>query len=420
METRVRAYTVGHSQDVKDFITDYVRLLQLAIDEIWARIGWVEKPSEPKRRVPGVRYAARRLIPVLPKEGSFKHHELRGKLKEGWPHAVHYVDSAIKQAYSILRSWRRNYLKGDRGREKPKVKKRFVRVKETLYVLRNGRLRITLDARERYLEFDLRNAWFWGRVKGEPGEIILKDDSLILTFRETCVQKEPARRLAWDSNEASLDAFDPGLGWIRVDLRELYHIHRVYELKRRRLQRLASRKPSLRKVLRKYSRREKNRAKDAVHKLTTELARRFPETEHRFERLEKEKMFNGGRTHNRRLAKADWSTIRWMLAYKARVGEPLDPRNSTRRCSRCGGMNKAPKGAVFECGLCGLRMDRQLNAAVNLYLKMEGLPHDPRWFDRVVGGFALTGEERDGDPDEPSRGSSVMIPQSCVCLSKTT
>jgi hypothetical protein len=39
METRVRAYTIGHSQDVRDFITDYQRLLQLAIDEIWARIG---------------------------------------------------------------------------------------------------------------------------------------------------------------------------------------------------------------------------------------------------------------------------------------------------------------------------------------------------------------------------------------------
>jgi hypothetical protein len=112
--------------------------------------------------------------------------------------------------------------------------------------------------------------------------------------------------------------------------------------------------------------------------------------------------------------------MRSMLAYKARVGEPLDPRDSTRRCSRCGELNKAPKGAVFECESCGLRTNRQLNAAVNLYLKMEGLPHDPAWFDRVVGGFALTGEERDGNPDEPSRGSSVVIPQSCVCPSTTT
>jgi putative transposase len=109
-----------------------------------------------------------------------------------------------------------------------------------------------------------------------------------------------------------------------------------------------------------------------MHKLTTELARSFPNAEHRFERLEKREMFNGSRAHNRRLAKADWSTIRWMLSYKAGVVNP-----STRRtpgCSRCGGMNKAPKGAVFECGLS---VERQLNAAVNLYLRMEGLPHDP-------------------------------------------
>ena len=30
-------------------------------------------------------------------------------------------------------------------------------------------------------------------------------------------------------------------------------------------------------------------------------------------------MFNGSRAHNRRLVKADWSTIRWMLSYKAGV-----------------------------------------------------------------------------------------------------
>jgi len=154
-----------------------------------------------------------------------------------------------------------------------------------------------------------------------------------------------------------------------------------------------------------------------MHKLTTELAGRFPNAEHRFERLEKRGMFNGSRAHNRRLVKADWSTIRWMLSYKAGVGEPLNPRNSTRRCSRCGGTNKAPKGAVFRCGL---RIDRQLNVAVNLYLQMEGLPHDPEWFDKVVGGFALTGEEADEGSNEPWRSSRLLNPKSYICLPKTT
>jgi hypothetical protein len=32
---------------------------------------------------------------------------------------------------------------------------------------------------------------------------------------------------------------------------------------------------------------------------------------------------------------------------------------------------------------------------------MEGLPHDPEWFDKVVGGFTLTGEEADEGSNEP-------------------
>jgi len=36
-------------------------------------------------------------------------------------------------------------------------------------------------------------------------------------------------------------------------------------------------------------------------------------------------------------------------------------------------MINAPKEALYECGKCGLKMGRQLNAAINLYLQMEGL-----------------------------------------------
>ena len=59
------------------------------------------------------------------------------------------------------------------------------------------------------------------------------------------------------------------------------------------------------------------------------------------------------------------------MSYKSKV-ELLNLQNSTKKCSRCGMIN-APKGALYECGKCGLKMGRQLNAAVNLYLQMEGL-----------------------------------------------
>jgi len=61
-------------------------------------------------------YYIRRLIPVIPKTKKFKR-QLRNELLENWEYASHYVDSAIKVAYSILRSWKRNYVKGRRGRK---------------------------------------------------------------------------------------------------------------------------------------------------------------------------------------------------------------------------------------------------------------------------------------------------------------
>ncbi|MEM0010591.1 MAG: hypothetical protein QXT84_02730 [Candidatus Bathyarchaeia archaeon] len=39
-------------------------------------------------------------------------------------------------------------------------------------------------------------------------------------------------------------------------------------------------------------------------------------------------------------------------------------------------MVNAPKGAIYKCE-CELRIDRQLNTAVNLYLQMEGLSPSP-------------------------------------------
>jgi putative transposase len=99
------------------------------------------------------------------------------------------------------------------------------------------------------------------------GELILGERYLTVTFRFRADEGEAEGKIAWDCNEKSLDGFSPETGWIRIDLTKLFHIHRVYETKRERLQRKASKKPSLRKVLAKYSNRERNRAEDYIHKL---------------------------------------------------------------------------------------------------------------------------------------------------------
>jgi transposase len=53
--------------------------------------------------------------------------------------------------------------------------------------------------------------------------------------------------------------------------------------------------------------------------------------------------------------------------------------------SRCGWVDKDLRGsAAFRCESCGLTMDGQPNAAINLYLRMEGVPRQREWWDGNV------------------------------------
>jgi len=77
-------------------------------------------------------------------------------------------------------------------------------------------------------------------------------------------------------------------------------------------------------------------------------------------------------------------------------------------------LNKAPKGALYECKNCGLRIDRQLNASINLYLKMEGLSPSPKLFEKLIrawSGFTLTREKADEGFNEPERSPKLMNPK---------
>jgi putative transposase len=103
---------------------------------------------------------------------------------------------------------------------------------------------------------------------------------------------------------------------------------------------------------------------------------------------------SGSRLWNRRVMRTDWRSI------TRRVDDSVElpPQHTSETCSRCGWANKDLNGGIFRCGSCGLTIDRQLNAAINLYLRMEGVPHQISWWDNnvlppLVGGYFLTGAE---------------------------
>ncbi|MEM2203723.1 MAG: transposase [Sulfolobales archaeon] len=437
---KILSYKIKHNYEVKDFLVEYKRVLQRAIDIIWNNIKWIEREKKNyyyivknDGKLVKKYYKVKRLIPKILRSSSFKR-KLREELLRNWGYAAHYIDSAIKTAYSIINSWRKNYLKGLRRRSKPTIKREFVRIKETLYRVKDSKVVVTIKPQKIYLEFDLSKAWFRRRVKGlEMGELILKEKELIITYRKNAESQKPQLRIGWDINIHTLDGFSPKLGWIRISLAELHHIHRVYEIKRARAQSIASKKPSIKNIVSKYGSREKNRSRDFVHKLTTDLARMFPHTIHGFEDLEKQGMYSNFKKHNREISKQNWKQIIRNMSYKSNI-KLVDPRGTSSTCPMCGDrVIKLRKGQVVKCPRCNLILDRQLCGAINIYLRMCGFPQEPSTFYRAVirkmiplwkermrllGRVTANGGEGcDKPPRNPGGGGSLMIPKGLGLIS---
>ncbi|WP_457612795.1 transposase [Methanocaldococcus sp.] len=63
------------------------------------------------------------------------------------------------------------------------------------------------------------------------------------------------------------------------------------------------------------------------------------------------------------------------IKYKAKLeGVPVvdvSPRNTSKTCSRCGYVNRRLKNdRIFVCPKCGLKIDRDLDASINLARKV--------------------------------------------------
>lgn len=139
----ILSYKIKHNYNISGFLSNYKLLLQ-TIDVIWSNIKWIEKRQNHyviKRGRGKVKkyYYVKRLIPIIPKSREFKR-ELRNTLLRNWSYASHYVDSAIKTGLFDYKLLEKELHQGQ-GEEEEIVKRRFVRVKETLYVYRDGKIK---------------------------------------------------------------------------------------------------------------------------------------------------------------------------------------------------------------------------------------------------------------------------------------
>ncbi len=91
-----------------------------------------------------------------------------------------------------------------------------------------------------------------------------------------------------------------------------------------------------------------------------------------------------GRNHglHRNIHDAGWARFVSMLGYKAEsAGRRLvkvEAENTTQRCSHCGNIvPKTLRDRIHDCPRCGLRVDRDYNAAINILITGMGHPDVP-------------------------------------------
>jgi putative transposase len=355
-------------EESRILLENYRVLLQRALDWLWERTKIEKKETKKGKKVK---------ITLPKKKEVYK--ALRNELEKINNLASHYVDKAISDAYSILNSWRRRAEKGQASLRKPTLRKVYVRVKSTLRKVDGEEVRITVRPYE-YVTFSWSHKWFSRRVEGlELGEPIIKEDKVYLPFRYRLPWFTPIDFLAIDSNLYTLDAYD-GEKFDTFSLKELYSLKFGMELKRSKIQSFASKHGRKGKVLlRKYSHRERNRVLDYVHKFVNKLLEMYPLTMFAVEKLNKQEMFRAANDKlSKKVSRTVWRTIHRVLKYKAPLYgsfvKEVNPHLTSKSCPRCGWVSRKV-GRTFRCERCGFTLDRQLNASLNIYLRMCGFPH---------------------------------------------
>ncbi len=309
--------------------------------------------------------------------------------KQRWDYSTHFCHSACRVATSMLKSWRRLKRKGLAKGDRPVARKLFIQLDHQLVKYEGDRIRISVKPRKflyiklKYGKYQRKfiDEWKTGRLR--VGEISINETKVLIPFRKVVDLTDPEDWIAIDINESNITGVSSNPHILRIE-HDLRTIHTTYFEIRRRIQKLSKYKPiTSKRLMRKYSGREKRKAHDLCHKIArivVDFAKK-----HGFGIIMEDlrgirKSINKGRNLNRRLHSWNFRKLQFFIEYKAKLnGIPVvyvNPRNTSSLCPICGG-KLAPNGRrLMKCRSCGYENDRDVIACLNM-LRMRGVSVPP-------------------------------------------
>jgi putative transposase len=323
---------------------------------------------------------------------------------------------AMGVALSLAKGHRRRLGQGMQSKV-PYVYRPFIRADDVTFHItpETGLVRLSMRNGE-WAGFDVKLSQYHfefieqGRIK----QLVLNGSRAVLIVEKEVPERyAPTSLIALDTNERSLDGVSltsEGAVSVSVPYPEVSVVQHRHFVRRRNLNKKKSNDRRVwRKLAAKEGRRERNRVSQRLHLISKSLVE-LAANERAAIALEDLHLPKGGgrdRHLRRRLSSWPQDEIHRQIEYKAEErGVPIikvDPRYTSKTCPRCGEIKerRSRVGQVFECKKCGWRLDRQINAGLNICrTALAQLPREAEM--RELGGLRL-------DPDALASDAMILL-----------
>jgi len=311
---------------------------------------------------------------------------------------THYCHSACKIATAILKNFRKRKRKGLTDKDKPKVRRDFVKLEEMLFKFEGDRVKIAISPRNWITvnlvvgEYQREFIEAWKRGELDIGELIIKRDYIIVPFKKSFEPKETTATMTIDINEKNVtySIFNKNgevIKTVRLDIYKVKRIHDEHSKKREKIQKKLAKKPiKMRKILRKYSGREKRRIEDFLHKVSAIIVSEALKYNAKIvmENLKyiRNSINKKSKNLRRRLSRWNFRRLQFFIEYKAKWnGLSVDYVKAYKTSSLCPicGCRLNPNGQrLLKCNRCEITFDRDVVATLNLFKSGCGEFRSPR------------------------------------------
>jgi len=302
--------------------------------------------------------------------------EVREWFYSRYDYARHHINPVCRTAVAMLRSYRKNHHGELRI---PEVKRLAMRIDGELFKVVEDKARITMQPNNYvWIPINTSNKHYQEYSKGRASELLITDTKICLTFIVRGEEKPLGNRLiaqdlnfkSVDSTKASLSSSQPSLTSVdNQSLKEIVRIQNDFSRRRRALQRHVKNPKKRAKKLRETRGRQRNRVKDALHKLSTRTVRENPDASFVFEDLRGIRKTSDGAKKSKKLRmylnRWPYRMYQSMVDYKPDNRTVyVSPRGTSSKCPVCGGKLEHPVWAVSRCVKCGVDYGRDRLASL--------------------------------------------------------